>query len=73
MIKNTQLFERLNMQFRAEFFNVFNHTQFATPYAVVGPPGTAPASATARLPIPQPRAPDPVWPKVHFLERLQVS
>ena len=50
MIKNTQLFERLNMQFRAEFFNVFNHTQFATPYAVVGPPGTSFGYSTSTNP-----------------------
>jgi len=26
--KNTKLTERINLEFRAEFFNVFNHTQF---------------------------------------------
>jgi hypothetical protein len=36
MTKNTQLLERLNMQFRAEFFNIFNHPQFATPTNVIG-------------------------------------
>jgi hypothetical protein len=30
VFKNTLLTERLRMQFRAEFFNVFNHTQFGT-------------------------------------------
>jgi hypothetical protein len=29
--KNTQLTERLNLEFRAEFFNIFNHTQFESP------------------------------------------
>ena len=29
--KNTQLRERLNLQFRAEFFNIFNHPNFALP------------------------------------------
>ena len=28
--KNTKLFERCNLEFRAEFFNIFNHTQFST-------------------------------------------
>jgi hypothetical protein len=28
LLKDTKLTERLNLQFRAEFFNVFNHTQF---------------------------------------------
>ncbi len=31
LLKNTQLTERLNLQFRAELFNVFNHAQFLTP------------------------------------------
>jgi hypothetical protein len=28
--KNTKLYERLNLEFRAEFFNIFNHAQFST-------------------------------------------
>jgi Carboxypeptidase regulatory-like domain/TonB dependent receptor len=41
IIKNTKIFERLNTQFRAEFFNVLNHTDFASPGGVVplGTPG----------------------------------
>ncbi|MGB2628414.1 MAG: TonB-dependent receptor, partial [Candidatus Acidiferrum sp.] len=31
-VKNFQFGERLNMQFRAEFFNIFNHPNFANPY-----------------------------------------
>ena len=30
LLKDTQLSERYRLQFRAEFFNVFNHTQFST-------------------------------------------
>jgi len=29
LLKNTQVTERVNLQFRAEFFNIFNHAQFA--------------------------------------------
>ena len=29
--KNTRISERLNLQFRAEFFNIFNHPNFALP------------------------------------------
>jgi hypothetical protein len=29
--KNTRLTERLNLQLRAEFFNIFNHPNFALP------------------------------------------
>ena len=35
LLKNTQLTERLNLQFRAELFNVFNHAQFITPSGLV--------------------------------------
>lgn len=34
-IKNTHLTERLNLQFRAEFFNILNRANFGTPNAVV--------------------------------------
>jgi len=31
VIKNTRITERCNLQFRAEFFNIFNHPAFALP------------------------------------------
>jgi hypothetical protein len=34
VIKNTQLNEHLNLQFRAELFNIWNHTQFIAPGAI---------------------------------------
>jgi Carboxypeptidase regulatory-like domain/TonB dependent receptor-like, beta-barrel len=36
MIKNTQLTERVRMEFRSEFFNIFNHSTFNTPTGVIG-------------------------------------
>jgi hypothetical protein len=35
-IKNTRLSEPVNLQFRAEFFNVVNHPNFAQPVALLG-------------------------------------
>jgi len=35
VLKDTQLTERLNLQFRAELFNIFNHAQFITPSGLV--------------------------------------
>lgn len=34
VLKNTQLTERFNLQFRAELFNIWNHTQFIAPGAI---------------------------------------
>jgi hypothetical protein len=34
VLKSTQITERLNLQFRAELFNIFNHAQFATPSGI---------------------------------------
>jgi hypothetical protein len=54
IIKNTKLWERLDTQFRAEFFNVLNHTNFAQPssYGVVisNPSGPGYVDAPSGLP-----------------------
>ena len=34
ILKNTQLTERFNLQFRGELFNIFNHTQFIAPSSI---------------------------------------
>ena len=39
VIKNTKITERTNLEFRAEFFNIFNHPNFAVPTNTVGPNG----------------------------------
>jgi hypothetical protein len=31
LLKNTRISERVSAQFRAEFFNIFNHAQFMNP------------------------------------------
>jgi hypothetical protein len=33
--KDTRLTEQVNLQFRADFFNIFNHAQFATPLGIL--------------------------------------
>ena len=35
LVKSTQLMERVNLQFRAELYNVFNHAQFLTPNGII--------------------------------------
>ena len=35
LIKNTPLTERVALQFRAEFFNTLNHTNFGPPNPIV--------------------------------------
>jgi hypothetical protein len=46
-VKNSQLSERLGLQFRAEFFNILNHTNFLTPNEVVYTSATSGISPTA--------------------------
>ncbi|MFZ0687888.1 MAG: TonB-dependent receptor [Terriglobales bacterium] len=46
LVKNTALAERVNLQFRAEMFNVFNHTQFLGPSGISSYGGTG-GSTTA--------------------------
>ena len=36
IVKNTQITERVRMQFRSDFYNAFNHPQFAPPQATPG-------------------------------------
>jgi len=45
LFKNTALFERATLQFRAEFFNVLNHANFGTPNPIVFSSGAISSSA----------------------------
>ena len=47
--KNFQLWERVQLQFRSEFFNIFNHPNFALPTNVITP-GSGPAGAITQTP-----------------------
>jgi hypothetical protein len=40
LTKTTRISEKHIVQLRAEFFNFFNHTQFASPATAVSSPGT---------------------------------
>jgi hypothetical protein len=46
LLKDTQITERVNLQFRGEFFNLFNHAQFLTPSGITGFSGGAPTSSS---------------------------
>jgi hypothetical protein len=47
LLKNTKFGERLNAQFRAEFFNALNHSNFTTPNPIVFSALNAATSSTA--------------------------
>jgi hypothetical protein len=46
VLKNTKVTENLRFQLRLEFFNLFNHANFASPNTVVDDPGFGTVSAT---------------------------
>jgi hypothetical protein len=46
LAKSTTIHERLRAQFRAEFFNVLNHSNFTTPNPVVYSTGPTPKTPT---------------------------
>lgn len=46
VIKNTNIGEKLRMQFRAEFFDLFNHANFGPPGTVVGTPAFGQITST---------------------------
>jgi hypothetical protein len=47
LLKNISLHERLNLQFRAEFFNALNRANFSTPNPVVFSSSSATPVSTA--------------------------
>ena len=50
IVKNIPVTERLGIQFRTEFFNTFNHSNFSTNNANVTSGGTSSASVTQANP-----------------------
>ncbi len=46
VIKNTRVSEEIRMQFRAEFFDLFNHANFGPPGTVVGTPAFGQITST---------------------------
>jgi hypothetical protein len=52
LLKSTQLSDRTRLQFRAEFFNVLNHTNLQTPNAVVYTSGPTQGSTSSQTAAP---------------------
>jgi hypothetical protein len=50
IFKHFALTERYRLQFRAEFFNFFNHPQFDLPNASIGSPNAGVISSTVGTP-----------------------
>lgn len=60
--KNFAVTGKLNAQFRAEFFNILNHTNFGTPNTVVYTAGVTPAPPPTFPPPPPTATPPPPSP-----------
>jgi outer membrane receptor protein involved in Fe transport len=50
IFRNFNFLERMTLQFRGEFFNIFNHPNFGNPGATVGLPGYGVITSTATEP-----------------------
>jgi hypothetical protein len=62
ILKNTRIWEKVDTQFRAEFFNILNHTNFGTPNPIAfsGAAGVAPS------PIPTDQTYNPAAGQITF-------
>ncbi|MCX6636230.1 MAG: hypothetical protein NT090_14295 [Acidobacteria bacterium] len=65
IIKNTDIKERVKLQFRAEFINTFNHTQFAAPNT--SPSSSAFGTVTSDTQWPRGHS---AWPQVALLNAV---
>ena len=50
LLKNTRLREKINLQFRAEYFNLFNHPNFWQPNTTLGSQQFGQLNTTTGLP-----------------------
>ena len=50
VFRNFDIWERSRLQFRAEFFNVFNNVDFGNPSATLGNPNFGIITSTANSP-----------------------
>jgi len=50
VVKKTSITERFNLDFRTEFFNLFNRVQFADPGTTLGNPQFGIVTSTQNLP-----------------------
>ena len=67
VIKDTRISETKMVQFRAEFFNIFNTATFGAPTTTVGSPGFGVTGYTATA-----EAPDSVWTALYLLIWIEV-
>ncbi len=71
LLKDTTITERFDLQFRAEFFNIFNHAQFLTPSGITGFTSQRRASRLASGSDPTTKLPDSAAQIKHLLSLIR--
>ncbi|WP_263371378.1 TonB-dependent receptor [Granulicella cerasi] len=73
LLKNTRITERVHVQFRAEFFNVLNHTNLALPNTIVYTAGPTQGTLASQATTPQYGSPGVISSTANTSRQIQLG